>query len=748
MNVNQLLNDSLKYMQDGNIDLAETNLNRVLAKQPSNPDALSLLGIILIHKKKFNKGRNLIKLSLQIIPNQPHAILNLGLASYQENKFDDALIYFEDVIKINPDNSEAFYCKGLSFQKKGMLNEAVNAFNNAILKNPFYMDPIINLGYLYFDLKKFSLAISVFEKGLSLQSSNIELLNMIGNAQNELGLYSEAIVNLTKSLSIKKIQQDALISLAHAYMCQKDLCKSLALYNKALEINPDNVLALNNRANVYYLCDEDKKGINDLDRAIKLDKNFSNLYNTYGNILTKQKRFEEALEKYNLSLEISDSPEAYQNRAVLFYKKEMYKEALIDLNIAISKRPKYCDALNSRGVLYKDIGNFPKALIDFRRAIKISPLDSDGLSNIADLYSNLKKFDKAAIFYKKAIKSNLDSSSIDYSVIQARYNFSLHSLALKNFSIDTWNYYDNRKKMKHFLNTILGYSLELEKNHTLWNGESSGTLLIFGEQGLGDQIIAISLLNEALKKAEKIIFITSKKLIKLLQRSFENIIFLGYEEPFDPNSINNISFNFFIMSWGLGKLFRNNILDFKKQDVSYLKSYQHKTFLLKKNILGVINKKICGISWSSSAHHIGNYKSIKLIDLENIICLNKLSFVNLQYGDVDNEIKEFSENKGIEINLAEEIDKFDDIDGLTSLIDACDFVVTTSNVTAHIAGGLGKETYLLVPYSSGKIWYWHEYDDISIWYPSIKIFRQDKEGLWINAINNIAQSLKERLLND
>ena len=87
-------------------------------------------------------------------------------------------------------------------------------------------------------------------------------------------------------------------------------------------------------------------------------------------------------------------------------------------------------------------------------------------------------------------------------------------------------------------------------------------------------------------------------------------------------------------------------------------------------------------------------------------------------------------------------DKYNNIDELVSLIDACDYIVTTSNVTAHIAGGLGKNVYLLVPFASGKLWYWHENDDQSIWYPSVKIFRQNKDGSWNNAITSVAKELK------
>ena len=89
-----------------------------------------------------------------------------------------------------------------------------------------------------------------------------------------------------------------------------------------------------------------------------------------------------------------------------------------------------------------------------------------------------------------------------------------------------------------------------------------------------------------------------------------------------------------------------------------------------------------------------------------------------------------------------EIDTFNNIDGLFSLIDACDLVITTSNVTAHMAGALGKKTFLMVPYLIGKMWYWHEDDMQSIWYPSITIFRQQTVLDWHDPIYKISELVK------
>ena len=94
------------------------------------------------------------------------------------------------------------------------------------------------------------------------------------------------------------------------------------------------------------------------------------------------------------------------------------------------------------------------------------------------------------------------------------------------------------------------------------------------------------------------------------------------------------------------------------------------------------------------------------------------------------------------ISIKNEIDNFNNIDGLVALISVCDYVVTSSNVTAHIAGALGKETYLLVPFAHGKIWYWGENEENTLWYPSIKIYRCVNLNSWSQPVELLGNKLK------
>ena len=102
-------------------------------------------------------------------------------------------------------------------------------------------------------------------------------------------------------------------------------------------------------------------------------------------------------------------------------------------------------------------------------------------------------------------------------------------------------------------------------------------------------------------------------------------------------------------------------------------------------------------------------------------------FIDLQYGDTRVEREAVQQDLGVAVERLPDIDNMNDIDGLASLIAACDIVVTVSNTTAHLAGALGKETYLLVPTGRGRMWCWFRDRDDNPFYPRMRLHAAEAE---------------------
>ena len=138
---------------------------------------------------------------------------------------------------------------------------------------------------------------------------------------------------------------------------------------------------------------------------------------------------------------------------------------------------------------------------------------------------------------------------------------------------------------------------------------------------------------------------------------------------------------------------------------------------------------------------MGPHKSMPLDRWAPILAIPGAAFVNLQYGDTDAEIAAARAASGAVIHTDPDLDRFDDLDGLAALIDAVDLVLTTSNVTAHIAGALGKPGWAAL--QRVPLWYWGMEGERSIFYPSLRLIRQREAGTWAPVARVIADALRE-----
>ena len=118
-----------------------------------------------------------------------------------------------------------------------------------------------------------------------------------------------------------------------------------------------------------------------------------------------------------------------------------------------------------------------------------------------------------------------------------------------------------------------------------------------------------------------------------------------------------------------------------------------------------------------------------------------IRFVDLQYGDTAAERADTRKELGVDVSHFEDVDRFNDLDGLAALISACDLVITVSNSTAHLAGALGVPTWIMVPSGIGQIWYWLAERRDTPWYASVSLFRLPGPDKWTPVIKEVAKAL-------
>jgi tetratricopeptide (TPR) repeat protein len=512
----------------------------------------------------------------------------------------------------------------------------------------------------------------------------------------ENGEYPRAIEIFISLLAQNPKQAEISLYLGTAYLLSNDYHKALEVLHGALKNQPDTPLFHHAIGSALYMLEEYKDALVHFDKEIIINPYY---------------------------------PEAYCDKSKALYKLKKWEDALVSASLALDLDENFDDARLSKASSLNQLDRFYESYDEIKKIKDIKDMGLHYFLTLSSIYSNLGEKTHALLAINKAIELKPDEKD-------ALFNKALLLLLDCQFK-EGWPLYEYRP-----CNPIDNFSANDYRNKLFADNNSSAHVFIIKEQGVGDQILYSSLLFEFDLKRINFYVEIDQRLIPIFERSFSDIKFIGSKKDLREDLIT------LEMAMGsLPALTREDINLFKNQKNSFLKSDPIKTNFIK-NKIKKSGFKVCGISWKSSNYQIGLNKSIDLSEFINILRIPNVIFVNIQYGDNSKEIINFCNQFNLKVLTFDDLDIYNDIDSLFSLIDACDFVITISNINAHIAGALGKKTFLLAPFSKGRIWYWHDSLKHSLWYPSIQIFTQSQKGDWSVPINQIKGKIIEEMSHE
>ena len=389
---------------------------------------------------------------------------------------------------------------------------------------------------------------------------------------------------------------------------------------------------------------------------------------------------------------------------------------------------KFIESKLSLANLENDYGNYEKA-IEIIDDINASSGSNDQVFTKSKVI--LGNILKSQGNYQGAIDVNIEILKKDPKNVDALYNLSLCYLFTKNYE-KGWGFHESRYNLQSF---VLLKKMQNNFQKPRWDeNKQEKSILIYGEQGIGEQILYSQFVKIIRDKFENITIAVNKKLIPFFNKIFEK------ENIIDYRAISNYeNYDCHLPMGSLGLFFQKFIKHNSfKEKINYSSEFKK---IPKKN-----KKFRFGISWRSTNKIFGNKKSIELEELKEFFLSNNIEFINLQYTDEDFKIKNLERKMNRNIFLEHDVDCFDDIDGVASLIKSCDIVITVSNSNAHISGKLGVKTFLLLPFNDGKLWYWGMNTDTEIiWYPSVEPIRMNKENDWNSCISKLNEKIENFL---
>ena len=440
--------------------------------------------------------------------------------------------------------------------------------------------------------------------------------------------------------------------------------------------------------------------------------------------LAKSGAYEEAL---NISRKIESSNKNYALYfnvvGIVSRRLGLLEEARVYSRRALRIDKKLIAAKMNIANIELDKGNIMEAIKLLEIIVREEPFYHEAKANLALAYKNVGEIERSLSIYRKLKFSNPWG-------FKARFNYGTTLVSIQDFK-KGWRHYEYRWKV--FPLDTVAWPIQ---DKPIWKGEKGKTIALWKEQGIGDQIICLSLIPEVQQMCSSLSVYIDPRLHSLCKRAMPDINFVK-----DIDELQDVDCDYNLPLGSVPGLIRNDISDFDRTVNGYLKADPQRVDAIRKE-LKLEGKTAIGISWKS--FNTGyKTKSIQLRDMERIFTGLDVVLVNLQYGDVDDEIKEFKESTGIDVLQCASVDNREDLDGLAALIEVCDIVVSITNVTVHMAGALAKETWVLLPHVANFWWLLERTD--SVWYPSLTLYRQPTLDDWDSVYASIRKDLETRL---
>lgn len=593
-------------------------------------------------------------------------------------------------------------------------------------------------------------ALALYQSVLVLDAMNVEALNVAGMLLAERGGIEEGLRYLDRAIAADNRIARSYFNRGVLFEQMKRFPEALDNYNQCIARDKIFALAHNGRAYVLTQMGRLDEAMHTYQQIINLFPSYADGYFNLGNLLHRTKRYNEALTQFDTAIKMGPPSAAYHNnKGVVYQVLNRWAEAADCFRKAIMLKPDYAHACNNLGVVLRELGQFDEALASYNKAIAIDPHFADPLSNKGILLDYLRRYEEALDCYRMAIALRPDFSEVHnnrgftlqelgrYEAAVVSYDEAIRlmpdhagahfnkafSLLIQGKHAEGWKEFEWRWKRADIIKPPF--------TSPEWTGEQDikgKTVLLHGEQGMGDAIQFCRYVPHVQALGADIILLVHRPLMKLFETlPFKvRLIGLGDKEP--PNDYHG-----FLMSMP-------RIFDTVPTNIPYLFADSAKLEEWKALLGAPSGKKRVGLVWAGNPKQKNNHN--RSLGLEHLKALLEQAD-NVEFHALQKDISAEEYELLREANVIIHSPQLNDFTDTAAIIELMDVVVTVCTSVAHLAGAMGKPTWVMLCYAADWRWYTGRSD--SPWYPSVRLFRQDAPAGWLKVVADIADKLKTDL---
>jgi len=614
-------------------------------------------------------------------------LLHNAVECYNRGQLLQAKKICGNILAILPDSPDTFNLLGLIAYEQRDLDTAIALITRAVRIAPDRPIYYRNLGNAYKDKGLHPQAMACFRRVVKLDPDNPEAYFKLGAIENESGNEETAVDWYNRALDLNPSMAEAWYNLGLIMVSRQNITEAIRCFQKAIQIYPDFMEAIYQLGKIYKQQRKIHPAKANFHRVLELKPDMPDALFNLALVHADSGECDTAVQYYQRVLKIApDSAETLYNLANLIAKDDRFDDAIRLLKKALRIRPDHADSYNNLGLNLKALGKLDEAIRQYRKAIEINPA-------LAHIHLNL----------------------------------ALALLLAGKFS-EGWREYDWRFEVDCYKSDYR------YRDRKIWDGKpfKDKRLLIHEDQGLGDTLQFIRYLPLVKELGGTVIFEARREIITLIDE-FPGIDTL-VECP--PEGASNVKFDYYIPLLSIpGRL--GTKPGSIPANIPYLFGEAEKCAFWKEKMKRPVMK--IGLIWAGNKSHVNDRSRSCSLDrfnwLQNI---PNISVFSLQ--------KAVSAQEEIELNKLGAGNlgpQFKDFSDTAAAIENLDLVIAVDTAVAHLAGAMGKPTWILLHFDPDWRWLLERTD--SPWYPTVRLFRQRKPGDWDGVMSTVCRALKEHV---
>jgi tetratricopeptide (TPR) repeat protein len=633
------------------------------------------------------------------------SMIQAGLSHHQQGRLNEAEALYRRALQADPDNAQALHFLGLAVLHRNKPEDAISLISRAARLAPGDATIQHNFGIVLRDSGDTGRAIIHYRKAIAASPDYSEAHNNLGVALREMGRHDEALVCFQKAVSLKPAFFQALANAGAELSERRRHDEALVLLRQALGCKPDYVPALSTLGAVLNSLSRPEEGVLHLERAIALQPEFVEAHFNYAVVLRVLDRADEAERQYRFVLE---------------------------------RRPGFAQAHANLGVLNRARGLIDLSRANFERAMALDPALCEPYLGLAGLEISFGDPVHALELFEEARKRK----PAEPEVLYMRAIGLLRSGRLQ----EGWKDFDYRHEViETGVHNARRQFIQPEWSGGVLHGKS---LLVWGEQGIGDEIWAAGMYLELMHlmgPGNRLVVEGAAKLRQLFERSLSGnphgveVVFAARSDPSSTKLVAGADCQ--IAGASLGRYLRKGLADFPKREQTggaYLFADLVREAHWRRRMKELGPQLKVGIGWRSS--NLRGERALscsRLSQWGDIFKVSGVDFINVQYGDCEAELREAEALFGVEIKRFPEVDMYDDLDETAALMRGLDLVISAPTSVSILSAALGIPTWQM---NFGAEWQCHGLSN-NPWYPLTRNFARRWDQPWEEIIKKIAGEL-------